>query len=111
MKNLGAILTEAGSSWDKVVKTTILLVRAGNAGGHGSWLSGLRWLLLWRLLWLVCGASVCKRDPLESMPFPGPHMNHSICSCIRCPQVDMNDFAAVNAIYGKVRLLAWWPGV
>ncbi len=27
MKNLGAILAEAGSSFDKVVKTTILLVR------------------------------------------------------------------------------------
>jgi len=27
MANLGAILEEAGSSWDKVVKTTILLVR------------------------------------------------------------------------------------
>ena len=29
MKNLGAILTAAGSSWEKVVKTTILLVRPG----------------------------------------------------------------------------------
>lgn len=30
MKNLGAILTAAGSSWEKVVKTTILLEDMGD---------------------------------------------------------------------------------
>ena len=35
MKNLGAILTAAGSGYEKVVKTTILLVRRPGVAGRG----------------------------------------------------------------------------
>lgn len=105
MKNLGAILTEAGSSWEKVVKTTILLVRREYY---------LAWVLAEQLAVAAASApavarlrSLClhRRDALASTPlFPvTTSTTRSICSCI-CPQVDMNDFAAVNAVYGKVRL-------
>lgn len=45
MKNLGAILEEAGSSFDKVVKTTILLVRMRFQGSLGRWCAcSLLWI-------------------------------------------------------------------
>ena len=43
MANLGAILAAAGSDWSKVVKTTILLVRAWVGGWLGGRVGGWGW--------------------------------------------------------------------